>query len=107
MPVTYRWAIRYVGSTVCAVAWMQNGVTQSSLAGTRGNCISGAALRRHCLDVHAKAAMVVDTGRVVEILAEVLEPVMHGESVQALQRPWPPVRAMVESFASSMWWLKV
>ncbi len=57
--------------------------------------------------MHAKAAMVVDTGRVVEMLAEVLEPVLHGESVEALQRPWPPVRAMVESFASSMWWLKV
>ena len=51
--------------------------------------------------------MVVDTGRVVEMLAEVLEPVLHGKPVRALQRPWPPVRAMVESFASSMWWLKV
>jgi len=59
------------------------------------------------LDVHAKAAMVVDTGHIAEMLAEVLEPALHGKSVQALQRPWPPVRATVESFASSMWWLKV
>ena len=62
-------------------------------------------LRRHCLDVHAKAGMVVDTGRLVEILAEVLEPVLRGQTVEALRRPWPPVSS-IEYASGGSWWEK-
>ena len=49
--------------------------------------------------------MVVDTARVVEILAEVLEPVLRGDPVSALRRPWPPVGPLA-SAATGMWWIK-
>lgn len=61
------------------------------------------------MDVHAKAGMVVDTGRVVEILAEVLEPVLHGDPVEALRRPWPSLKSTLNADASTangMWWEK-
>ena len=53
--------------------------------------------------MHAKASMVVDTGRVVEILAEVLQPVLQGAPVEALRRPWPPLGATLGK-GSGMWW---
>ena len=62
-------------------------------------------LRRHCLDAHAKAGMVLDTGRLVEMLAEVLEPVLHGELVEVLSRPWPPVSSTAHA-AGGLWWEK-
>jgi hypothetical protein len=57
--------------------------------------------------VHAKAAMIVDTATVQEMIMRVLQPVAHGSSVEALRKmlPWP--KAGLEEFVGTgLWWDK-
>ncbi len=61
-------------------------------------------LCRDCLDVHARAAMRVDTATVQEMLMRVLPGVMRGDSVESLRMPWPEL--IRSNSSTGLWWDK-
>ena len=61
---------------------------------------------RDCLEVHARANMVVDTANIHEMLMDLLPPVARGFSVASLAQPWPSASHNAPSGRTGLWWDK-
>ena len=59
---------------------------------------------RECLEVHATAAMVADTGTIKQILLSIIPGLQQGKTVAQLRQPWP--QAVAAAGGTGLWWDK-
>lgn len=59
---------------------------------------------RHCVEVHARAAMLADTSTIHEMLMDVLPAAFRGAAVSELKQPWP--LAFTATGTTGLWWDK-
>ena len=67
-------------------------------------CLPPRPCRRHCLEAHARAGMIVDIKTVHHVLADLVPQARRGTSVAALQPrlPWP--KHFKKTGSTGLWW---